>query len=283
MKPLLVLIWLLVGVFYWWLHNDSQQVCCLDQTAVSNQIENDQTESTTIDMVDPNKVGEVIPEAPISFAFSSTNPIIGKGFEKMKDSLLNVLSENQIVEVNGLFLNREEYEGEFPNLGLERAENIKKILSQYIDESRIVTSSSKLKNGRQDASAPGIYSELALRVRTEEIVEIDDRTLIYFPYNSTKRLEDEEIEAYLDAVAERLERTGEKVYLTGHTDSFGDASYNYQLGLMRAKMIQRYLINKGIPSDKINVDSKGETSPIAPNNTETGRSKNRRTELVITE
>ena len=157
------------------------------------------------------------------------------------------------------------------------------ILSEHLDASKMQTMSSNTENVSQTGSKPGVFSDLTIRTKTTDIVEIDDRTLIYFPYNSTKRLEDDEIESYLDAVAVRLNKTGEKVYLTGHTDSFGDASYNYQLGLSRAKIIQRYLMGKGVPSDRIQVDSKGETSPIAPNNTETGRSKNRRTELVITE
>ncbi|MCL4115904.1 UNVERIFIED_CONTAM: hypothetical protein GTU68_053527 [Idotea baltica] len=110
---------------------------------------------------------------------------------------------------------------------------------------------------------------------------IEDKTLIYFPYNSTDKLSDREIESYLDDVAARVISSGERVQLTGHTDSKGDAEYNMGLGRSRAVVIRDYLVSKGVTRNKVVVRSEGETSPVATNATSEGRAQNRRTELQI--
>ncbi|HEB62490.1 MAG TPA: OmpA family protein, partial [Bacteroidetes bacterium] len=94
-------------------------------------------------------------------------------------------------------------------------------------------------------------------------------------------LNNPKIDSYLNDVAERVIKTGEKVSLTGHTDSFGPDDTNYGLGLKRANILKDILIAKGVPEKNIIVKSKGEKSPVAPNDTPANRSKNRRVELKI--
>jgi OOP family OmpA-OmpF porin len=67
----------------------------------------------------------------------------------------------------------------------------------------------------------------------------------------------------------------------GHTDFIGTDEYNMKLGLVRAKIVQKYLEEKGIPANKIIPGSKGEEQPIADHITSAGRAKNRRTEISI--
>ena len=95
------------------------------------------------------------------------------------------------------------------------------------------------------------------------------------------KLNNSEIEAYLDQVAKRVKETGESVRLTGHTDSLGSSSSNITLGQRRANRIADYLIGQGVRRSQINSTSKGESEPVATNHTEVGRAKNRRTELQI--
>ncbi|MCL4165843.1 UNVERIFIED_CONTAM: hypothetical protein GTU68_047178, partial [Idotea baltica] len=90
-----------------------------------------------------------------------------------------------------------------------------------------------------------------------------------------------EVENYLDDVADRVKKSGERVRLTGHTDSFGDDASNQRLGQNRADIIKRYLVSKGVASSKILTASKGESSPLTTNATKAGRAENRRTELQI--
>jgi OOP family OmpA-OmpF porin len=71
------------------------------------------------------------------------------------------------------------------------------------------------------------------------------------------------------------------VRLEGHTDSTGDAPANKKLSLDRAIVVKEIMIKGGIPEERIGTDGYGQENPIAPNETEEGRAKNRRTELVV--
>lgn len=68
--------------------------------------------------------------------------------------------------------------------------------------------------------------------------------------------------------------------IIGHTDSKGTAFYNQGLSERRAAAVGTYMISLGFKGDLVTI-GKGESSPIASNETETGRAKNRRVEIVI--
>ncbi|QIE54591.1 OmpA family protein [Pikeienuella piscinae] len=68
----------------------------------------------------------------------------------------------------------------------------------------------------------------------------------------------------------------------GHTDSTGEAGYNQALSERRADSVAGFLINRGVLSDRIIAYGRGETEPIATNETASGRAMNRRVELIIT-
>jgi outer membrane protein OmpA-like peptidoglycan-associated protein len=74
---------------------------------------------------------------------------------------------------------------------------------------------------------------------------------------------------------------GSMLNVTGHTDSVGTIEYNYNLGLKRAEVVEKYLENKGINTSSMIIESKGKTQPAADNITDAGRAKNRRTEISI--
>lgn len=86
----------------------------------------------------------------------------------------------------------------------------------------------------------------------------------------------------LDQVARYLrEHPQWGVRLTGHTDSVGQAEDNLVLSKARAQSVKDYLVNQGVDPSKIAVEGKGESQPVATNETEEGRQRNRRTELTI--
>lgn len=71
------------------------------------------------------------------------------------------------------------------------------------------------------------------------------------------------------------------VELDGHTDSTGDAEANRALSLDRANAVRDLLVQGGIDASRITTAGFGQDRPIASNDTEEGRAKNRRTELVV--
>lgn len=71
------------------------------------------------------------------------------------------------------------------------------------------------------------------------------------------------------------------IEIQGHTDSKGSNAYNQNLSVSRAKEVSTYLNNKGIRRDRLNAVGYGESMPKYNNDTESGRSENRRVEFVI--
>jgi OmpA-OmpF porin, OOP family len=89
----------------------------------------------------------------------------------------------------------------------------------------------------------------------------------------------------LDQVVVALEKHPEIIMLqiVGHTDSDGDAKANKRLSARRATAVMKYLIKRGIKKDRLSSVGVGEDMPIASNDTEEGKDKNRRVEFVIVE
>lgn len=71
------------------------------------------------------------------------------------------------------------------------------------------------------------------------------------------------------------------VHIVGHTDSVGTDSYNQGLSERRASAVASYLMQQGLPADRIRQEGRGEREPIASNDADSGRSKNRRVDIVI--
>ena len=81
----------------------------------------------------------------------------------------------------------------------------------------------------------------------------------------------------LDDVAAKLKKfPGLRVLIVGHTDNVGDAETNLQLSKRRAEAVKQYLVDKEVDASRIETDGKGDTDPVATNDTEEGRAKNRR-------
>ncbi|WP_321290341.1 OmpA family protein [uncultured Sunxiuqinia sp.] len=89
----------------------------------------------------------------------------------------------------------------------------------------------------------------------------------------------------LDDIAEIMnEDETVEVELYGHADEIGSAQYNMDLSEKRADAARSYLVSKGVPAERIvKVVPLGQTQPVAPNDTEEGRAKNRRVEIKAVE
>ncbi len=71
------------------------------------------------------------------------------------------------------------------------------------------------------------------------------------------------------------------IQISGHTDNVGQQPVNLQLSNSRAKAVTQYLISKGIQAGRLVAKGYGDTKPVASNDTESGKSLNRRTELNV--
>ena len=101
---------------------------------------------------------------------------------------------------------------------------------------------------------------------------------INFDYNSATIRPDSEpvLQALLDGLQAD---SSAKVVIEGHTSSEGSDRYNQDLSERRAQAVVTDLVRRGIDQNRIRAVGKGEGEPIAGNDTETGRSLNRRVEV----
>lgn len=72
-----------------------------------------------------------------------------------------------------------------------------------------------------------------------------------------------------------------KIQINGHTDNVGNADKNKTLSNNRAKAVYDYLVAKGVTAERLTYKGFGDAQPIAPNDTDDGKKRNRRTDFNI--
>lgn len=87
---------------------------------------------------------------------------------------------------------------------------------------------------------------------------------------------------FLNKAAEviKVGPTGMVIEIGGHTDNTGDANANLALSQQRAQAVQAYLVQQGVPAAMLTAKGYGDTHPIASNDTDEGRFRNRRIEFT---
>ncbi|MCQ2286926.1 MAG: OmpA family protein [Bacteroidales bacterium] len=104
---------------------------------------------------------------------------------------------------------------------------------------------------------------------------------IFFDFDKSTLVKESYVE--LDNLVSYLKANKSlKIEIGGHTDDQGSEEYNEKLSLSRAESVYKYLISKGIESNRLTYKGYGESMPIDDNSTEKGRAANRRTEFKIT-
>ncbi|BFM12021.1 OmpA family protein [Simiduia litorea] len=78
-----------------------------------------------------------------------------------------------------------------------------------------------------------------------------------------------------------IENDDRQLIVEGYTDNIGSDSFNLNLSLKRADAVKAYLLDHGVADNRMQTSGKGESAPIASNDTATGRQRNRRVEVII--
>jgi OOP family OmpA-OmpF porin len=84
-----------------------------------------------------------------------------------------------------------------------------------------------------------------------------------------------------DMAAAMSKLNGRKFEVIGHTDALGHRAGNVSLSLARAQAVKNYLVGKGLAVDSIGTSGMGPDRPLAPNDTDEGRARNRRIEFRV--
>ena len=229
------------------------------------------------------------------FDDKEVNPKLSANNTNFLDKVADYLKANEEknLKITGFY--REHEEGikfnMFDNLGIARAVKIKEALeSRGIDAGRISIDYNKI-NGN-DLLEP-ITFELLSRSPDEfgsEGTRLTPMAFSFYDMTFTESNFDFDSDVFKPGTAFKTYADSVKIYLAlnpdktltiiGHTDIIGTDAYNNELGLRRAKSVRKYIRDMGVES-KINIGSKGKREPVAPNDTEANRRKNRRVNIRI--
>ena len=118
------------------------------------------------------------------------------------------------------------------------------------------------------------------------VTRMGDNITLNMPSNITFALNSADLNAQffnaLDGVSMVLKEYDKTVVeVAGHTDSSGSDQYNQALSERRAQAVAGYLSSHGVKTQRLITIGAGEAHPVASNDTEQGRSQNRRVELTI--
>lgn len=184
------------------------------------------------------------------------------------------------------------------NLGLARAEAIKKVLVGYkAPEDNITVSSEKLNSiSTSDKTLFNPVEFVFVEKKTDGmngesigdgdgslVGPIVDRSyIIRFATGDNSMSMTSELRSYLDdALAYLDSNPNSQIVVIGHTDNQGNASANKRLSRKRAQKVRRFLRDNGVASGQVIAEGVGDEDPIDDNATEEGRRMNRRVEIKI--
>jgi len=264
MKKIFLVLATLLWIGYWW----RWYTCKICTTCGCNK-----SESVTSPVLEP-ETGFIL------FNRGDTTAMVQPGWVEYKDSLLSALTRNHLLTVEGQYIASEPNTSRYENMGVARANEIKRLFPDSI-HTRIKLNSLLVSERPTMNGTPFTANSFSITEQSEKIEHVGDKTIVYFNLNSDQRIKDEEIENYLSGLAANHKNDRSSFVVTGHTDNTGSVKDNLKLGMKRANAIKSYLIAKGIAGERIRVKSLGDTDPIADNKTDEGRKKNRRTEIEI--
>ena len=255
---------------------------------------------TEFSMVD-NKSGVSFHSlANFSFRFSNAMLIkpVPEALKREVDRLATFLNDNPLktAEITGYYRDDEVNTTAFPDLGLARANAVKSYLMSQGISSRSINTYGEL-NGTIEPDEGGVFfGPVAYKVGTlnendtrlkEEIMKLNkeikaDPLVMYFDIGNTAINLSEAQRDKVAKIARVLDKSDNvKLQIIGHTDNTGDRQNNIDLALKRAGFIKEYFVDNAISEAKIETSSKGPDAPIASNDTEEGRAKNRRVVVTI--
>lgn len=223
---------------------------------------------------------------PMLSKVGSANLALTASLESALDSLYGHMNSNSgsFLEIIGNYFDG--MDGENAQLALERAKALGKILIQKgMDPARLVysydgTSFISLTDSMVNAVSVNILP--GEEESESELASLFEPNNQYFDFGVTNLPVTPEFRSYCGKVIRYLRSHPDaSLSVTGHTDNVGSPTRNKEVGLGRAQTVSGVLAGFGVSSEQMNVSSEGMARPIADNNTEEGRAKNRRVEIRL--
>lgn len=242
---------------------------------------------------------EVQAEENVRYARSQAEPIIPYATEKALASVKSYFNEHkdEALVITGFYDDTESNRSLLPNLGMARAEAFKAWLTEFgVSHQQMTTRAHENINLSflRDTLLDGLTFEVVdeLPEEEEDLSEEESDNLeqklrnssqnLYFETGATSLIVNDTLRQYIFDLKRYLNtKTEASILVVGHTDNVGGAQQNLEYGQQRADFTRDLLSKAGIYRAQIKTDSKGQSEPISTNDTEEGRSKNRRVEIKL--
>ena len=304
-------ILVIIGFFFWTLGASVYWICVVREGCSSETNFNSESNSLA-HLSSPSfqvwNGGNLLLESPDSFSFGHSDSVamMSPRLFSDLDSLVRYLytSPSTSLRITGLESLEEQNYSSFSTLGLARAAHVSQLLlNQGIEEDRIQLSFQLGPKDslfdRSDSLRGGIKMDLihnSLATGPDQGTLLDSTyfnseswnlkllkpQILYFSEEDQRLIWDEEKRAFISQCIQYVRLFPEKkILLTGFSDDQNASVINVQWGLEKALKAKKYFQEFGLPGDRIDVLSLGAADPIASNDTEEGRSLNRRVELSI--
>ena len=232
--------------------------------------------------------------SPNHFTFpnSSAVPNVPAKTQTAFNNVSKYLQDNPARQLllTGYYKADEAYSGTFDNLGVDRAEAIKaNLVSNGAPAANIITTGLadyNLKFTKKNLLRRGVsfdfkgasdLADIGARLKAEPYK-------IYFATGSNQVNLDQKLKDYFADIKYYVSQVPDAaIQVSGHTDNVGSLGGNTRLSKKRAGQIKDYMINQGIRANAItSVIGEGPNRPIATNDTDEGKSQNRRVEIIVT-
>lgn len=181
---------------------------------------------------------------------------------ELKDLKTNEIKEIEIDSLTGKYIINEHFEND---------------QLMIVNRDGFFYGSQVIRTEDKDFAAPGKLDFKLQQLKTGGSYKVNN---ILFDTDSYVIKESSKLE--LQGLVRFLELNPElKIEIAGHTDDVGDAQSNLELSQNRAKAVRDLVVSSGIDGTRLKFKGYGETLPIASNDTDAGKAKNRRTEVKI--
>jgi OmpA-OmpF porin, OOP family len=211
--------------------------------------------------------------------------------EKLKNTFKEVAAyltthPDRSILVNGLYGEKEINKSIFPNLGIARAQSVKKLLAEYGCPEKQIGIASLMSPMANDSLMIGganyTFMDTPKADAPDLAKKLDKTITLYFDTNAnTLTLSDEQRAFFADLITYLNKNPKATIAVTGHTDNKGNEAKNIKLSQDRAAFVKQYLADNNINGNQIVPAGKGPNSPVADNATLEGRAKNRRVEIAL--
>ena len=210
--------------------------------------------------------------------------VYGKDWTEVRDSFVareaythftigNFFTNNE-TEIESNKLNY--HKAYLDNIVIEEAQDVR-VASKVLDMLIETNTSANIAN---NPSTPSVFKPNSAAMPTVLKGDVLVLDKVWFQFNASD-LQTESSAQLNKLVLLMQKKPNMKILVKGHTSSEGADEYNMKLSETRAQSVKQYMIGQGIVSDRIAFKGFGETQPVATNDTEDGRQRNRRVEFEI--